>query len=110
MKKVVIHKPGGYQQLKIEQHADLQPGADEILVDVAAIGVNFADCVTRMGLYASAKEYVGYPITPGFEISGTIRSAGAGVTALKPGAKVLAVTQIGRVKKPPTYSATIYGP
>ena len=36
MKKVVIHKPGGYQQLKIEEHADLQPGADEVLVDVAA--------------------------------------------------------------------------
>ena len=95
MKKVVIHKPGGYQQLKIEEHADLQPGADEVLVEVAAIGVNFADCVTRMGLYASAKKYAGYPITPGFEISGTIRSAGPGVTAFKPGEKVLAVTRFG---------------
>ena len=95
MQKIVIHKPGGYQQLEIEQHADLQPGADEVLIDVSAIGVNFADCVTRMGLYASAKEYVGYPITPGFEVSGTLRSAGSGVTAFKPGDKVLAVTRFG---------------
>jgi len=95
MKKVVIHKPGGYQQLKLEEHPNLQPGPDEILIDVAAIGVNFADCVTRMGLYASAKEYVGYPITPGFEVSGTIHSVGNSVTTFKPGAKVLAVTRFG---------------
>ena len=93
MKKVVIHKPGGYEQLKLEEHADLQPGPDEILIDVAAIGVNFADCVTRMGLYASAREYVGYPITPGFEVSGTIHSVGNDVTKFKPGARVLAVTR-----------------
>jgi NADPH:quinone reductase-like Zn-dependent oxidoreductase len=93
MKKVVIHKPGGYEQLKIEEHADLHPGPDEVLIDVSAIGVNFADCVTRMGLYASAKKYVGYPITPGFEVSGTIRSVGAGVTAFSPGSAVLAVTR-----------------
>ena len=48
-----------------------------------------------MGLYASAKKYVGYPITPGFEVSGTVRCAGPGVTALNPGAKVLAVTRFG---------------
>jgi NADPH:quinone reductase-like Zn-dependent oxidoreductase len=93
MKKVVIHKPGGYEQLKIEEHADLNPGPDEVLIDVSAIGVNFADCITRMGLYASAKEYVGYPITPGFEVSGTIRSVGAGVMAFSPGSAVLAVTR-----------------
>ncbi|MCK5383871.1 MAG: zinc-binding dehydrogenase [Gammaproteobacteria bacterium] len=93
MKKVVIHKPGGYEQLKIEEHADLHPGPDEVLIDVSAIGVNFADCITRMGLYASAKEYVGYPITPGFEVSGTIRSVGAGVMAFSPGSAVLAVTR-----------------
>jgi len=32
MKKVVIHKPGGYEQLVLEEHADLQPGPDEILM------------------------------------------------------------------------------
>ncbi len=93
MKKIVIHKPGGYQQLAIEQHPDLHPGPGEIVVSVAAIGVNFADCVTRMGLYASAKHYVGYPITPGFEVSGTVLECGSGVTDPEPGTAVIAVTR-----------------
>lgn len=93
MKKVVIHKPGGYQQLSIEQHPDPVPGPNDVIVSVTAIGVNFADCVTRMGLYASAKHYVGYPVTPGFEVSGTVLTCGAGVTDLQPGTPVIAVTR-----------------
>jgi NADPH:quinone reductase-like Zn-dependent oxidoreductase len=93
MKKVVIHKPGGYEQLAIEQHRDLHPGPNDIIVSVVASGVNFADCVTRMGLYSSAKHYVGYPITPGFEVSGTVLECGATVTDLEPGTPVIAVTR-----------------
>jgi len=93
MKKVVIHRPGGYQQLVIEQHPDLHPGANDVVVSVTAIGVNFADCVTRMGLYASARHYVGYPITPGFEVSGTVLECGSGVTDLAPGTPVMAITR-----------------
>jgi NADPH:quinone reductase-like Zn-dependent oxidoreductase len=93
MRKVVIHKPGGYDRLTIEEHPDLAPGPGEVLIDVAAIGVNYADCVTRMGLYASAKHYVGYPITPGFEVAGSISACGAGITDLAPGARVMALTR-----------------
>jgi len=93
MKKIVIHKPGGYEQLAIEQHPDPSPGPNEIIVSVVAIGINFADCVTRMGLYSSAKHYVGYPVTPGFEVSGTVLECGAGVTDLEPGTAVIAVTR-----------------
>ena len=93
MKKVTIHKPGGYRQLVIEECPDLEPGTGEVLIDVSAIGINYADCVTRMGLYASAKHYIGYPITPGFEVSGVIRSAGKNVTDLQPGTAVLAITR-----------------
>jgi NADPH:quinone reductase-like Zn-dependent oxidoreductase len=91
VKKVVIHKPGDYRQLVIEEHPDLTPAADEILIDVATIGVNYADCVTRMGLYASAKHYVGYPITPGFEVAGTISAVGKEIADLAPGTQVMAV-------------------
>jgi len=35
---------------------------------VSAVGVNYADVCVRMGLYKSAKEFVGWPITPGFEV------------------------------------------
>ncbi len=93
MRKVVIHKPGSYERLTIEEHPDLAPGPGEVLIDVAAIGVNYADCVTRMGLYASAKHYVGYPITPGFEVAGSVRACGQGVTDLAPGARVMAITR-----------------
>lgn len=93
MKKIVIHQPGGYERLLIEQHPDLHPGPGDIVVSVAAIGVNFADCVTRMGLYSSARHYVGYPITPGFEVSGTVLECGTAVTDFEPGTAVIAVTR-----------------
>ena len=93
MRKIVIHKPGGYRQLVIEAHPDLEPGPDQVLIEVAAIGINYADCVTRMGLYASAKHYVGYPVTPGFEVAGVISSVGTAVTDLRPGMAVLALTR-----------------
>jgi NADPH:quinone reductase-like Zn-dependent oxidoreductase len=93
LKRVVIHKPGGYRRLVIEEHPDPQPAADEVLLEVQAAGVNFADCITRMGLYASAKHYVGYPITPGFEVAGTVIRAGSDIDDLAPGTAVLAVTR-----------------
>ncbi|MGB5260515.1 MAG: zinc-binding dehydrogenase [Gammaproteobacteria bacterium] len=93
MKKVVIHKPGGYRQLLIEEHPDPQPAADEVLLEVQAAGINFADCITRMGLYASAKHYVGYPITPGFEVAGTVIRTGSDIDDLATGTAVLAVTR-----------------
>ena len=93
MQKVVIHRPGGHDRLCIEQHPDLSPGPGEVLVAVEAIGVNYADCVTRMGLYASAKHYIGFPITPGFEVAGRIAAVGPGVSDLQTGTEVMAVTR-----------------
>ncbi len=95
MKKIVIQSPGGYDRLAIEEGPELTPGTGEVLIDVAAIGVNFADCVTRMGLYASAKQLVGYPITPGFEVAGRIRATGEGVQDLEIGESVIGVTVFG---------------
>ena len=95
MRKVVIHRAGGYERLQIEEAATPEPGPGELRVDVAAIGVNYADCVIRMGLYASAKEYVGWPITPGFEVAGVVSAIGAGVEAWAIGQEVIAVTRFG---------------
>jgi NADPH:quinone reductase-like Zn-dependent oxidoreductase len=36
------------------------------------VGVNYADVCVRWGVYESAKKYVGWPITPGFEFSGVV--------------------------------------
>lgn len=93
MKKVVIAKPGGFDALRVETHPDLEPKAGEVRVDVSHAGVNYADCIVRMGLYESAKKYVGYPITPGFEVAGTVGAVGAGVTEFSAGQAVYAVTR-----------------
>ncbi|MDY7226363.1 synaptic vesicle VAT-1 family membrane protein [Hyalangium rubrum] len=94
-RKVLIHRAGGYERLTLEPLAVPVPKAGEVLVATEAIGVNYADCVIRMGLYASAKEYVGWPITPGFEFAGTVAAVGEGVSDLAPGARVLGVTRFG---------------
>lgn len=94
-RKVVVHSAGGYDHLKLETSSVAEPGPGEVRIDVRAIGVNYADAIVRMGLYASAKEYVGWPITPGFEVSGTIAAVGPGVTDLAIGEEVFAVTRFG---------------
>jgi len=95
MRRVVIRRPGGYNQLELETAPDPTPRPGEVRIDVAAIGVNYADVIVRMGLYASAKEYVGWPITPGFEVAGTIGALGAGVSDIAVGDPVIAVTRFG---------------
>ncbi len=95
MKKIVIEKPGGYERLLIKEFPDLSVKAGEVLIDVKAAGVNFADCLVRMGVYQSAKEFVGWPITPGFEISGIVREVGEGVARCRPGDRVIAATRFG---------------
>ncbi len=95
MRKIVIHAAGSYDKLRLEEHPDPIPSAGEVLVDVQAAGVNYADCVVRMGLYESAKKYVGWPITPGFEIAGTVAALGEGVSDLAVGTKVFGVTRFG---------------
>jgi NADPH:quinone reductase-like Zn-dependent oxidoreductase len=93
--KVVIHAPGGYEQLKLEPIVPRAPRANEVRVDVRAIGVNYADTIVRMGLYSSARQYVGWPITPGFEVSGVVGAVGEGVRDLAAGDEVVAVTRFG---------------
>jgi len=94
-RKVVIHSAGGYDRLKLETAPMPVPGRGEVRIEVRAIGVNYADTLVRMGLYSSAKEYVGWPITPGFEVSGVVGAIGPGVDDLVVGAEVFAVTRFG---------------
>lgn len=93
MRRVVIHRAGGYEQLRIEAFGARPPRVGEVRVRTAAVGVNYADCIVRMGLYESAKEYVGWPITPGFELAGHVEAVGPGVTAVREGDPVFGVTR-----------------
>lgn len=92
MRKVVIHKPGGYARLRLEAHQVAAPCGDEVLIKVRHAGVNYADCVIRMGLYASARQLVGWPITPGFEVAGEVLAVGPQASHLAPGMPVIGVT------------------
>ncbi len=90
--RVLIHKPGNYEQLKYERHPMPDPGPGQVCIEVRAAGVNFADTIVRMGLYASAKEYVQGPISPGFEVSGVVSAVGKGTQNLSVGDKVFALS------------------
>jgi NADPH:quinone reductase-like Zn-dependent oxidoreductase len=93
--KVVIHRAGSHDRLAIETAEVPAPGPREVQIDVRASGVNYADVIVRMGLYASAKELVGWPITPGFEVAGVVTAVGDEVDDLEVGTRVLAVTLFG---------------
>lgn len=95
MRYISIAKAGGFERLELLEAADPVPGPGEVLVKTRAIGVNFADVVIRLGLYESAKKYVGWPITPGFEVSGEVSALGEGVTDLAVGDRVFGVTRFG---------------
>src|SRR5204862_5977326 len=60
-----------------------RPGPGQVLVDVAAGGVNYVDTYHRSGLYPTALPYV-----PGVEGAGTVAEVGEGVAGLSPGDRV----------------------
>ncbi|MCZ6596299.1 MAG: zinc-binding dehydrogenase [Planctomycetota bacterium] len=95
MWKVVVHRPGGFGRLVLEEHPEPEPAAGEVLVAAEAVGVNFADCAVRMGHYESARRLVGWPITPGFELAGRVAAVGARVERWRAGDAVFALTRFG---------------
>jgi len=92
MHRVVIHKAGGYEQLRLETHPVPKPGDRQVLIRTEAVGVNYADICVRWGVYESARRFVGWPITPGFEYAGRVEEVGCAVRHLKPGDPVFGVT------------------
>ena len=95
MKKIVIDRPGGYRRLQIKKFSRPMPRSSEVLVEVSAAGINFADIFIRLGLYKSAKEFVGWPITPGFEFAGKVLKCGEDITDLNEGDRVFGLTRFG---------------
>lgn len=83
MKAIVVHQPGGPEQLSYEEVAVPQPGPGQALIKIAAMGVNFIDVYHRTGLYK-----LPIPFTPGQEAAGTIEAVGDGVTGFAPGDRV----------------------
>lgn len=71
---------------------DPTPGPSQVLIQVAAAGVNFADTLFINGKY---QEKVAPPLVPGMELAGTVLAVGEQVTDLKPGDRVMAATTGG---------------
>jgi len=88
MRAVVITEPGGPEVLKWQEVPDPGVGPGDVLIDVAAAGVNRADLLQRQGLYPPPP---GAPPHPGMECSGRIEAVGAEVTGWRPGDEVCAL-------------------
>jgi NADPH:quinone reductase-like Zn-dependent oxidoreductase len=92
MRVVVITKHGGPGVLEVQERPDPQLGPGEVRIAVAASGVNFADVMARMGLYADAPKP---PCVIGYEVAGTVLELGEGVRGLEHGQRVVAGTEFG---------------
>ena len=87
MKAIQIHKTGNPDVMQLEDVPAPQPGQDEILVKIAAAGVNFIDIYQRAGGFPKPM-----PFIPGLEAAGTVEAVGSSVTEFKPGDRVAYAT------------------
>ncbi len=92
MKAIIISKPGGPEVLTGAERDIPQPKAGEVLVKVAATGVNGPDMMQRKGLYPAP---AGASDLLGLEISGEVTAVGEGVTRWKVGDKLCGLTNGG---------------
>ncbi|HEY9498987.1 MAG TPA: NAD(P)H-quinone oxidoreductase [Terrimesophilobacter sp.] len=88
MRVVTIREPGGPEVLEVVEAPDPEPGHGEVLVRVAASGLNRADLHQRLGNYPPP---AGAPQWPGLEVSGTVAELGSGVSGLTIGDRVCAL-------------------
>lgn len=89
---VVVSRFGGPQVLQLAQVAVPEPGPGEARVRVLAAGVAFSDIWLRKGLYPGGPKP---PFTPGYDIYGQVDAVGPGVSAVRPGQMVAALTVVG---------------
>jgi len=92
MKCVQISKPGGPEVLVLAERPAPTPKANEILVKVAAAGVNRPDIAQRAGKYPPPPDASDLP---GLEIAGEVAACGAEVKMWKPGDQVCALAHGG---------------
>lgn len=92
MTAIEIAQPGGPDALKPGTRPVPTPAEGEVLVKVAAAGVNFPDVMQRRGNYPPPP---GASDIPGLEIAGVVISLGAGVKGLQPGDEICALVSGG---------------
>jgi len=92
MTVIEVREPGGPEQLTPGTRPVPTPAADEVLIAVAAAGINRPDVLQRQGLYPPPK---GASDLLGLEVSGPVVATGEGVTRFKPGDFVSALVNGG---------------
>src|SRR5499427_2710577 len=92
MRAIEISKPGGPEVLVIAERPMPSPATGEVLVKVAAAGVNRPDVMQRMGHYPPPP---GITDIPGLEISGVVEQLGSGVDQWRVGDRVCALVAGG---------------
>jgi NADPH2:quinone reductase len=103
MKAIRYHEFGPPGVLRYEDIEKPSPKDDEVLIKVAAVGVNFSE-VSRRGGHSPLMPGQALPVVPGYECSGVVEEAGAAVSGLQPGDHV-----IGRAL-PHTYMEYVAAP
>jgi len=86
MKSVVVTKYGSPENLEIQEFVTPTPGPGEVCIRVSKAGINFADILSRMGLYPGSPKP---PFTPGMEVSGIIHEIGPDVDKYEIGDRVV---------------------
>ena len=90
MRTTVIRSLGGPEVLVTEDVDEPVAGPGNVVVDIAAAGLNFIDTYHRTGLYP-----VELPFTPGLEAAGTVASVGSGVEGMSEGDRVAFCSALG---------------
>ena len=83
MQAIVVEQTGGPEVLVAQAAPAPVPGLGELLVETAAVGVNFIEIYQRGGVYAMELPYI-----PGAEAAGTVLAVGDGVTDFAPGDRI----------------------
>ena len=92
MRAVLCRAWGPIDSLTIADVPVPTPGAGEVLIDVKATAVNYADAIMVAGQYQTKPPL---PFSPGLETAGIVAASGQGVTRFKPGDRVMAILPYG---------------
>src|SRR6266850_2250740 len=92
MRQVVTTRNGGVEVLKVQEAPDPKPDKGEVVIQVKAAGLNFADILARQGLYPDAPKK---PCVMGYEVAGLVEAVGEGVNPNLFDQAVVALTRFG---------------
>ncbi len=92
MRAVICRAWGAVETLTVEDVAPPAPGRGQVLIEVKATGVNYADSIMVAGKYQTRPVF---PFSPGLETAGVVAACGEGVTRFVPGDRVMAILAYG---------------